>query len=129
MKMLKRVFDGEIKSIDEHEHTLTAYVSTGARDRMDEVLSPSGVDLKSFKKNPVVLWAHNYNQPPIGKALWIKRDGEGIVSKVQFAKTEFAQEIFNLYKDGFMKAFSVGFIPREHEDGDGKKTARRTYTK
>jgi len=127
--LLKRVFTGEIKGIDEKEHTLTAYVSTGARDRMDEVLSPDGVDLKAYKKNPVVLWAHNYQQPPIGKALWIKRDGEGIVSKVKFANTEFAQEVFELYKDGYMKAFSVGFIPKEHEDGDGKKTPRRTYTK
>lgn len=129
MKMLKKVFNSEIKGIDEKTHTLTAFVSTGARDRMDEVLSPNGADLKSFKKNPVVLWAHNYSQPPIGKALWIKREGEGIVSKVQFANTEFAQEVFNLYKDGFMKAFSVGFIPKEHEDGDGKKSPRRTYNK
>jgi len=129
MELLKRIFDGEIKGIDEKEKTLTAYVSTGARDRMDEVLSPEGVDLTKFKKNPVVLFAHDYHQPPIGKALWIKKDGDGILSKMQFANTAFAQEIFNLYKDGFMKAFSVGFIPKDFTDGDGKKTPSRTYNK
>jgi HK97 family phage prohead protease len=129
MELLKRIFDGQIKSIDEKERTLTAYVSTNSRDRMDEVLMPEGVDLSKFKKNPIVLWAHDYTQPPIGKALWIKRDGSGIISKMQFANTEFAQEIFNLYKDGFMKAFSVGFIPKEAKDGDGEKSPRRTYTK
>ena len=129
MELLKRVFTGEIKGIDEKERTLTAYISTGARDRMDEVLTPAGVDLRAYKKNPVVLWAHNYQQPPIGKALWVKKDGEGIVSKVKFANTEFAQEVFDLYKEGYMRAFSVGFIPKEHEDGDGKKSPRRTYTK
>lgn len=129
MQLLKKIFNSEIKAINKEERTLTAYVSTAARDRMDEVLSSEGVDLKMFKKNPVVLFAHNYRQPPIAKALWIKRDQDGVLSKMQFANTEFADEIFKLYSDGFMKAFSVGFIPRETEDGDGKKKPRRTYKK
>lgn len=127
--MLKRVFTGEIKSIDEKEMTLTAFVSTAARDRYDEVLDPKGVDITNYNKNPVVLWAHKYDIPPIGKALWTKRNDIGVLSKVQFAKTPFATEIFNLYKDGFMKAFSVGFIPISTEDGDGVKTPKRTYKK
>ena len=129
MELLKRVFDGEIKEIDKGERTLTAYVSTNARDRMDEVLDPAGVDLTKFKKNPVVLFAHDYSSPPIGKALWIKKDGDGILSKVQFANTAFAEEIFQLYQGGFMKAFSVGFIPKDYTDGDGEKSPRRTYNK
>ena len=113
MDMLKRVFTGEIKGIDEKEKTLTAYVSTKARDRMDEVLEPKGAELKAFRKNPVVLFGHDYNAPPIGKALWTKADERGIISKVKFANTEFANEVFELYKDGFMNAFSVGFIPKD----------------
>lgn len=129
MSILKKVFASEIKAIDEKENTLTAYISTNTLDRMKEVLDPEGVDISNFKRNPVVLWAHNYEQPPIGKALWIKRDGNGILSKVKFATTEFAQEIFQLYKEGFLKAFSVGFIPKEIEDGDGEKTPRKTFKK
>ncbi len=129
MDKMFMTFNSEIKGIDLNEGTLTASISTNGRDRQDEVLDPGGVDMRNFKNNPVVLFAHQYDQPPIGKALWIKRDGDSIVAKVQFAKTEFAQEIFTLFKDGFMKAFSVGFIPKTWEDGDGKKTARRTYTK
>lgn len=129
MEMIKKVFNSEIKSIDEKEMTLTAFVSTSARDRYDEVLDPKGVDISNYNKNPVVLWAHKYDIPPIGKALWTKRNEEGVISKVKFANTPFAQEIFNLYKEGFLKAFSVGFIPIEYEDGDGKKTPRRIYKK
>lgn len=128
MKCLRKVYVGEIRGIDEKEMTLTAFVSTNARDRMDEVLMPEGVDMTNFKKNPVVLWAHDYGAPPIGKAQWIKREGDGIISKVKFAPTPFAQEIFQLYKEGFLKAFSVGFIPKKYEDGDGEKKPRRTYT-
>jgi HK97 family phage prohead protease len=124
--ILKKVYNSVIKEMDDKEMTLTATVSTAARDRMDEVLEPKGADLKHYIKNPVVLWAHNYEQPPIGKALWTKRTAEGIISKVKFASTEFAKEIYGLYKEGFLNAFSVGFIPKEWEDGDGKKP-RRTY--
>ena len=127
-KILK-TFDTEIKGINESERSITALVSTAARDRMGEVLLPEGADLKQFKKNPVVLFGHNYSQPPIGRAMWIKKTAEGILSKVQFATTAFADEVYQLYKDGFMKAFSVGFLPKEFSDGDGKKQPRRTYSK
>lgn len=126
-----KVFNSEIKGIDEKEQTLTAIVSTGATDRMNESLDPNGADLKNFKKNPVVLFGHNYNQPPIGKAMWIKNTNEGIVAKVKFASTQFAQEIYTLYKEGIMRAFSVGFLPDKEaiEEGDGKKGPARTFRK
>lgn len=133
MKKLFKTYSGEIKGINVEERSLTAYVSTGATDRMNESLDPAGADMKNFKKNPVVLFAHNYSEPPIGKALWIKKDGKGLLSKVQFAKTAFAEEIFGLYKDGFMNSFSVGFQPTEWEDNNDKsgksKKPDRVYTK
>ena len=134
MSLMKKVFNGVIKSIDEQEMTLTAAISTNGIDRMREVLDPKGVDLSNYKKNPVVLWAHDYSLPPIGKALWVKKDGNGIVSKVKFANTPFAKEIFDLYKEGFMSAFSVGFIPKStdecrDEDRNDPKKPRRTFTK
>lgn len=129
MELLKKVFNSEIKGIDEKEQTITAYISTNTIDRSGEVLDPAGVDLTNYKKNPVVLWAHDYSKPPIGKAMWTKRDGEGVISKVKFANTEFAQEIFQLYKEGFLKAFSVGFIPKDWVEGKGGKEPNRTFTK
>ncbi len=131
MNILKKVFSSEIKSIDEKEMELTAFISTNAVDRYKEVVDPEGMDAKNFKKNPVVLWAHDYSTPPIGKALWVKKEGNGIVSKVKFANTKMGQEIFQLYRDGFMKTFSIGFVPIETEEGDrdNPKSPRRTYKK
>lgn len=135
-KMIK-TFESEIKGIDEKERTIVALVSTATADRMGESLNPDGADLTNFKKNPIVLFAHNYTMPPIGKALWIKKTAEGIMSKVQFASTQMAQEIFELYKGGFMRAFSVGFLPdvKHIEDfpdekcNDGKKKPKRRFNK
>lgn len=121
-------FIGEIKGIDEKEKTITAYISTSKKDRMGESLKAKGADLKPFRKNPVVLFGHKYDEPPVAKALWTKSDDKGLLSKMQFAETQFAQEIFELYKGGFMNAFSVGFLPKKWEDGDGIKQPFRTYT-
>lgn len=129
MGMKKKSFNVELKDINVAEKTITAVVSTKAIDRMGESLEPSGVDLKNFRKNPIVAWAHDYAMLPIGKALWVKKSDKGIISKVKFADHEFANEVFNLYKEGFLHAFSVGFIPKDWENGDGKKTPFRTYTK
>jgi HK97 family phage prohead protease len=118
MEKIRKVFSGEIKEINEKDNTLISFVSTAAVDRMGDIIEQEGIDLKHYRKNPVVLWAHDYATPPIGKSLWIKKQDGGLISKMQFADTAFAQEIFSLYKGGFLKAFSIGFIPKEFEPID-----------
>ena len=80
------------------------------------------------------MFAHNYTQPPIGKAtrVW-KSDGQ-LKFNIEFAKEEdypFADTVYRLYKGGFMKATSVGFIPDPDSivEGDGEKAPKRTYKK
>ena len=105
-------------------------ITTDDIDRMGEVVHPAGVDLENYRKNPVILWAHNYNLPPIGSAKWVQRQEHGIVAKPRWANHQFAQDIKELYAQGHMKAWSIGFIPKEWEDGNGtKKAPSRIYTK
>lgn len=114
--------DGETKQsfglckatdINEEERSVVAVISTDSVDRDGEVLVPKGMDSDDFRKNPVVLWSHNANLPPVGKALWLKQGRKRITAKVKFATTERAEEIWQLFKGGFLNAFSVGFKPKE----------------
>ncbi len=41
-------------------------VSTKDRDRDDDRLMPEGADLTAFRKNPALLWGHDYSELPIG---------------------------------------------------------------
>lgn len=132
MEKIEKLFTlAEVKEINEEERSLVGYASTSVLDRDRELIKTEGWELDNFKKNPVILLSHEYRQPPIGKALWIKKDENGLKFKAQFAKTQVAEEVFQLYKDGFMRAFSVGFIPKEWEDGDleDEKKPRRIYTR
>jgi len=99
--------------INEEERSVVAIISTDAIDRDSEVLVPKGMDADNFRKNPVVPWSHRSDMPPVGKALWVKRGVKRITAKVKFATTERAEEVWQLFKGGFLNAFSVGFKPKE----------------
>ena len=111
-KILKTV-DFEVRAVDKEKRTLTAIASTETKDRLGDIIRAKGWQLKNFKKNPVLLWAHSYGYPPIGKVSQIKVEDEKLKFEAQFANKEtfpFADTVFNLYAEGFMNAFSVGFI-------------------
>ena len=106
--------------------------STESLDRDGESIALDAWDLKMFKKNPVILPQHNYSRPAIGKAKDVRIKDGALVFKIEFPEDGInpeADTYRKLYKAGFMNASSVGFIPKTWEDGDGKKTPFRKFTK
>jgi len=99
--------------IDSEERTVTAVISTNTVDRDAEILLPKGIELENYLKNPVVLFGHNYSGLPVGKALWVKKGTKSIKAKVKFADTDMGNEIYELFKGGYLNAFSVGFSAQE----------------
>tara|TARA_Y100000310_G_C20580582_1_gene762758 strand:+ start:63 stop:914 length:852 start_codon:yes stop_codon:yes gene_type:complete len=109
---------------DDPERATIELISTAAVDRDREILLPRGADLKAYMSNPQVLWAHNYYEPPIGRAAWVKRKSEGLLAKTVYAATTFAEEVWGLIKDGFLPGRSVGFIPLESHEPDDKEVRK-----
>ena len=109
----------KVKSVDEDNATLEAVFSTEDEDRHGDIVRQNW-DLKLFKKNPVILNSHNYWSATdvIGKAEKIGVKNGQLEGKIKFAVEEnpVAKIIFDLYKNGFLSAFSVGFIPKEFSD-------------
>ena len=97
--------------IDKTERSVISYINTAARDRDNEIIVPKGAMMADYKKNPVVMFCHNYSMLPVGKNLWIKFDGNGLVAKTQYAKHQKAEEVYQYRSDGFPLAESIGFIP------------------
>ena len=116
-KILKVFQNAEIKDLNESERTLVVRISTASPDRSNDEMVPAGCDLTNYLKNPVVAAFHNYSKPAIAKTLDIQIDEGGIVAKLQFtpegANPE-ADTLWKLYKDGFMNAWSIGFMPLEY---------------
>mgnify|MGYP001560382615 CR=1 FL=1 len=116
METVRKVFPFEVKEVS--PRVLEFVGSTEDRDRMGDVIQSAGWQLKQYRKNPVFLWAHRYDEPPVGKAnrIWME-DGK-LKFHVQFPSQEeyeFADTIYKLYKGGYLRATSVGFKPLESE--------------
>lgn len=93
-------------------------LSTDDLDRAGDTIDQSGWNLKNYKQNPVVLWAHDNRQPPIGRMSKIGvQDGE-LVGTVEFATADqspFADTVFRLVEGGFVNAGSVCFKILKYE--------------
>jgi hypothetical protein len=82
---------------------------------MGDTIDVSGWELEPFRKNPVVLWAHDASMPPIAKAPRVWPEGGKLKADAEFVPADnpacgrFAEGIYQLYKGGFMSATSVGF--------------------
>lgn len=116
-------------SFNDEEQSFVAWASRPVVDRDHEVIASNAWDLENFEKNPVLLWAHDYSKPPIGTVMWTKQQRNGLKFKPVFHQTAMGKEIFQLYKDGVMNAFSVGFIPNDWEDDEGKSKEGEMFNK
>jgi len=112
MVVVKRT--GFTKGVDAERRLVEAVISTGRPDRDGDLGEPEGWVLENFLKNPVVLWLHDLSKP-IGRCVEIKRAGDALVAVTEFAKTPLAEEIWALYRDGFLRAWSVSFLALEWE--------------
>ncbi len=115
----------ELKGVNDENYTIRGVFSTADEDRHGEIVDQKTWQLDDYLKNPVILFAHDHNQPAIGKAtnLFFNESGN-LEGEIQFAakEYEFANTIFKLYKGGFMRAFSVGFQNEvvEYDEGENK---------
>ena len=91
----------------------TVVASTDAVDRMSDVVSQDW-DLRAFKDNPVIVWAHNYEAAPVGKATSVEVVEGRLMVQIQWDDEEDnpdGMRTARQFKDGFMNAVSVGFSP------------------
>lgn len=100
--------------------TVRFIASDETTDRMGDIIKVAGWDHKNFDGNPVILWGHDQDGLPIGKgkaSVGVKANGEpALFIDVDFATAEqykFADTVYQLAKDGFLNAVSVGFMPKK----------------
>jgi phage head maturation protease len=118
--------------------------STATLDRYHEVIEPAGWRLEAYRRNPVFQNAHNYGDIlfTLGKALWTEvravDGGQALCQRIEFATevNPIARIAHGLYRGGFLRAVSVGFIPLRWEGPsgtsgtngtDGVQAPRRRY--
>ena len=97
-------------------------LSTDDVDRHGDVVSADGWRLEAYLRNPVLLWAHDYRHPAIGRAVSLWTEPHRLLAKMEFAPTAFAQAVAALYACGFQWGVSVGFRPIRWEERRDSRT-------
>ena len=122
-----RARGSDIITKSEKDRRITYLVSDETPDRVGDIIKVKGWDLSQYKKNPVILWAHDGSSvPPIGRANNVRRryaPAPRLTADVEFAPKEayeFADTIYQLAHRGFIRATSVGFLPKETMEVDQK---------
>ena len=109
---------------------ILARISTTAVDREGDVMLPSGLDMKDFMKNPVVMYEHAAwpvdakEKLPVGTVPkgGIKKDSDGVTALVDVTARPpslppeqewWPDTILDLLKMKALRGFSVGFIIKD----------------
>jgi len=108
-KIEYKTFTIKEADVDLEKREFTAIISNESLDRDKECILATGLSLKEYKKNGVILAFHDTHMP-IGKALDVKRVGNDIIMKGKLATgVAKADEVWQLIKQGCLKACSIGF--------------------
>ena len=121
-KHIRCNFSAEVKDLG--DGFMEAVISSEALDRHGERIDMKGMDVKNYMKNPVIAAFHNYDEPSVGRTHKLTKTADGkLIAKFEWAKDIYdkAKLLYNLYKEKFQYAFSIGFMV---EEVDGN-----TYTK
>lgn len=108
-----KYFTPTVKMPEKEGGDLTFVISNPGVDRDNDTIAMDGWNLKNYKKNPVVMWGHDYSLPPIGRSKRLSVKGEDLISVPEFVPKEifpFAGMVKELVHGGWVKAASVGFV-------------------
>lgn len=107
---------------------IEAVINTSDIDHYESIVDPMGANFDDYNANPVVLYAHG-NDPqvgdwPVGRCLKLTRTAGEIVAELEFdvegklhgdENKRLGAELDRMYRDGWLRGFSVGFIPTDYE--------------
>lgn len=104
----------EVKAYDAEMRTAEFVASTDVIDAHDEIVEQSSWNLTDYLRNPVVLFAHQSRELPIGQCVDVGLRGGNLECRIMFAPEEMnplAEQIWKMVQAKFLRAVSVGFVP------------------
>jgi len=136
-KMMKLYTTNFETKVAKDDRVIEFIASKEVVDRDGEIVRIKGLDLKEYKKNPLVLLNHDRHSLPIGKATKVWKSGDELKIKIKFTEPEeysVGDTVYKLVKGGYMNALSIGFLPdfdsiEYPEKRPGKKQVYRIFNK
>lgn len=96
------------KGVNAARREIEAIVSDETIDRVGDIIDCASWQLDRYRSNPVVLFAHRHTEP-IGRTEKIWIEGTQLHARMVLADTDRGREVMQLFSEGALRAFSVGF--------------------
>lgn len=124
----KEVAGGITRGSDGEQGALLWTLSDASKDRYGDVVSVDGWNTAAYARNPVLLWAHDTEAPPVGRIPDVFTEMKGDSGRLMGRMGEgdwvprdvqpFAWAVGQMVQLGFLNAVSVGFLPEEFTFND-----------
>jgi HK97 family phage prohead protease len=91
-------------------------ISDPSVGRDGHTIAADAWELANYLANPVVLWAHDGNEPPIGRMVELATIGDRLMGAIEYPDAEtypFGDMVYRLVKGGYLNATSTGWLPLE----------------
>lgn len=112
LEMVTRADALQIKMIRESSREVDFVASTDTIDSHWEIIDQESWRLDHYKANPVVLYAHDAWDLPIGQCTRVEVRGGQLECTIKFSEaTQKAKEVWALVLEKTLRAVSVGFRP------------------
>ena len=116
------------------DRTITFVLSTPEVARDGHTLAASGWDTDAYMRNPVVLFAHDNSSTDtvIGRMDRIWTDGDRLMGQARFMEASLnplAETVYQMVRQGFLSAVSVGFIPLDGKPAKGRGHGAFDFTR
>jgi HK97 family phage prohead protease len=121
---------GEIKAQGD-KVIIEGLANKNVLDRGRDIIEVDAWELDNYKNNPVILFNHGMDPmlggTPIGKAVEVKPTDKGLYVKVELSNVDdpIINRIRGLVKERILRAFSVGFEPKEMSPDEDDKSINR----
>jgi HK97 family phage prohead protease len=115
---LTRLAPSDGASVDSASRVVRYTFSDESVGRDGHVVKATAWRTENFEANPVFLWQHLDEEPPIGKVFDLRTVGRALRGSVKYAETEMADSIYQLVKGGFLNATSTSWQPLEWDRMD-----------
>ncbi len=116
------------------DRTITFVLSTPEVARDGHTLAANGWDMEAYMRNPVVLFAHDNSSTDtvIGRMDRIWTDGDRLIGQARFMEASLnplAETVYQMVRQGFLSAVSVGFIPLDGKPAKGRGHGAFDFTR
>ena len=104
--------------LDEEERKVRGIVSTDQIDAYNTIVDPDGARVSGYMNYASVLFNHDSGSL-IGNTDEVVQNQNNIEAEWRFLPegvSDLADKVWNLYKEGWLNGYSIGFVPLEWED-------------